>query len=234
MSGAAASSIEVRPETIYIVNGGPFVGDVVVRSEFVKEVDGCVFCMLQYTKGPAARLMQGRLSKGKRPLCQSGVIDELKELAVLAYVRAEADEIAAEDVRLHLRRKGRNAVAFQVISICAPAVGSASETVFKVLSNGYRTAPLWFELTAAAVDYLQQAFAASDRDQETDGAKFSQAKNRWYVETVASDKRKARKFFHTKDAADRHVRGEEADAAEEVAAASDDGGSPIMANVGAE
>jgi hypothetical protein len=234
MSADAASPIEVHSEKVYVVRGGALAGEVVVRSEFIKEVDNYVFCMLQYTKGPAARLMQGRLSKGKRPLCQTAVIDEMKELAVLAYVRGDDadgephEESVAEEIRNHHRQKGRNAAAVKVVAARAPQVGRAPASEFKVLSNGYRTFPLWFELTAASVVYLQAFASQTGVERETGVAKFSVGKNRWYVETVASDRRKARKFFHSKDEADRHVQGQESPAAD---GADNGGGSPVLAGM---
>jgi len=118
------------------------------------------------TEATTARLLQGRVVKGKRPVCSTSVVEELQRLSLQAF--AAASRPTAPDSQEHedlgvdeivAKKKHKSTAEMKLLNIPGPAYGDTCPAAeLHAASNGSRQ--LWLELTPSTIEYLQLAVEA--------------------------------------------------------------------------
>ena len=149
----------------FVVTGGGLQKSVVIMNTEV--VQGRAFFEIVKTEAATARLLQGHVVKGKRPVCSTSVVEELQRLSLQAFAAAsrptapdsqEHEDLGLDEISVKKKRKS-TAAEMKILNITGPAYGDTCPAAeLHAASNGSRQ--LWLELTPSTIEYLQLAVEA--------------------------------------------------------------------------
>jgi len=167
MASPAAAGLPQSPVLVqqqFVVTGGSLQKPVVIMNTEV--VQGRAFFEIVKTEAATARLLQGHVVKGKRPVCSTNVVEELQRLSLQAF--AAASRPTAPDSQEHedlgvdeivAKKKHKSTAEMKLLNIPGPAYGDTCPAAeLHAASNGSRQ--LWLELTPSTIEYLQLAVEA--------------------------------------------------------------------------
>jgi len=149
----------------FVVTGGGLQKSVVIINTEV--VQGRTFFEIVKAEATTARLLQGCVVKGKRPVCSTSVVEELQRLSLQAFAAAsrptapdsqEHEDIGVDKIAAKKKHKS-TAAEMKILNITRPAYGDTCPAAeLHAASNGSRQ--LWLELTPSTIEYLQLAVEA--------------------------------------------------------------------------
>jgi hypothetical protein len=223
---AGGEPVHQRPPVVvemqFVVTGGSLQNPVVVTGTQV--VEGRTFFEVVKTDAVTARLLQGTVVKGKRPVCSTIVVADLSRLSVQAYNAMQAAEqqhedlgVDAEDTEIRKKKKVKSAAEMKVVTIAGPAYGQRCPAAeLRAACNGHAR-QLWMELTPSSIAYLQSAVdaqlsavregsfeehaAASGGRLPTDlpNCKYDVARKSYVVVYKDAEGKRRHKFFYIKN-----------------------------------